>query len=142
MRHWQIAIAGVAILVLSACQKEPEPSAQVQQPYQPLTQMDTAPPEQSYATDPYASDPLIDRQTRTADREPTIATAPETETTLIAGEDATGVRTHTVQKGDTLYKLARTYYTDQSKWRDIWKANRGRLSDANKLEVGQTLVIP
>jgi len=142
MKHWHIAIVGVAVLVLTACQKNPEPSAQVQQPYQPVTQMDTAPPAQSYATDPYASDPLLERQSRTTETEPTIAAAPESETTLIAGEDTTGARTHTVRKGDTLYKLARMYYNDQSKWRDIWKANRGRLSDANKLEVGQTLVIP
>lgn len=51
-------------------------------------------------------------------------------------------RMHTVQKGDTLYKLARQYYNSASRWRDIHEANRDQISDPNRLKVGQTLVIP
>lgn len=51
-------------------------------------------------------------------------------------------RTHVVAKGDTLFKLARQYYNDQSKWRDIYNANRSILSDPNRLKVGQELVLP
>ncbi len=51
-------------------------------------------------------------------------------------------RTHTVQRKETLYSLARTYYNDQSKWKDIYEANRAEIGDPNKIRVGQRLVIP
>lgn len=50
--------------------------------------------------------------------------------------------THVVEKGDTLYRLARKYYDDQSRWRTIYDANRGTLSSPHKLFVGQELTIP
>jgi nucleoid-associated protein YgaU len=53
-----------------------------------------------------------------------------------------GARYHTVGKGDTLYALARRYYSDQRRWKDIYEANRDDISDANKIRVGQRLVIP
>lgn len=49
---------------------------------------------------------------------------------------------HTVGKGDTLYALARHYYSDQRRWKEIYEANRGRISDPNRISVGQRLVIP
>jgi len=52
------------------------------------------------------------------------------------------VRYHTVAKKDTLFKLARTYYNDAAKWKDIYSANRSTISDPNKIYVGQQLVIP
>ena len=54
----------------------------------------------------------------------------------------TGARYHTVQKKDTLYALARQYYNDQSRWKDIYEANRAELGDPNRIRVGQRLVIP
>ena len=55
----------------------------------------------------------------------------------------TGSRSHTVQKKETLYALARQYYNDQSRWKDIYEANRAEIgSDPNKLRVGQRLTIP
>ena len=53
-----------------------------------------------------------------------------------------GRSTHVVTKGDTLFKLARSYYNDAAKWKDIYAANQGVLSDPNMLRVGQELVIP
>ena len=50
--------------------------------------------------------------------------------------------THVVAKGDTLYALARMYYSDQSKWKNIYEANRHVLRDPNVLLVGQELTIP
>ncbi len=55
---------------------------------------------------------------------------------------AGGGRSHTVAKGDTLYKLARTYYNDQARWKDIYEANRSDLRDPNAIRVGQRLTIP
>ncbi|MEK7730656.1 MAG: LysM peptidoglycan-binding domain-containing protein [Planctomycetota bacterium] len=54
----------------------------------------------------------------------------------------TGSRYHTVQKKETLYALARQYYNDQSRWKDIYEANRAELGDPNRIRVGQRLVIP
>jgi len=56
--------------------------------------------------------------------------------------ETTGSRYHTVQKKDTLYALARQYYNDQSRWKDIYEANRAELADPNRIRVGQRLVIP
>ena len=51
-------------------------------------------------------------------------------------------RYHTVAKGDTLYGLARRYYSDQRRWKDLYEANRPEISDPNRIRVGQRLVIP
>ncbi len=58
------------------------------------------------------------------------------------GSTTAGARYHTVAKKDTLYSLARTYYNDQRRWKEIYEANSGTLSDPNKIFVGQRLVIP
>jgi nucleoid-associated protein YgaU len=56
---------------------------------------------------------------------------------------ATGGRTHVVQRGDTLFKLARQYYNgDASQWKRIWEANRAQIPNKDQLRVGQQLVIP
>lgn len=51
-------------------------------------------------------------------------------------------RYHTVVKKDTLYRLARTYYGDHRRWRDIYEANRSIISDPNRIRIGQRLLIP
>ena len=51
-------------------------------------------------------------------------------------------RYHTVVKGDTLYKLARMYYRDQARWKDVYEANRSEINNPNMIRVGQRLVIP
>ncbi|MCO6436964.1 MAG: LysM peptidoglycan-binding domain-containing protein [Phycisphaerae bacterium] len=72
----------------------------------------------------------------------------ETETTGKASADtyatttASGTRYHQVAKGDTLFGLARLYYNDQRRWKDIYEANRAALPDPNRIRVGQKLVIP
>ena len=51
-------------------------------------------------------------------------------------------RTHTVQKGDTLFNLAQRYYGSSSKWRAIYDANRDQLPSQNSLKIGMELKIP
>ena len=62
------------------------------------------------------------------------------------GQDAygaSGSRYHTVSKKDTLYSIARLYYNgDQSRWKEIYAANKSSISDPNRITVGQRLVIP
>lgn len=55
---------------------------------------------------------------------------------------SSGGRTYTVAKGDTLYSIARRMYGNQSRWKDIWNANKARIRDPNKLSVGTNLIIP
>ena len=58
-------------------------------------------------------------------------------------DNRAGVRYHTVTAKETLYGLARVYYHDQSRWRDIFAANRTVIgSDPDTIFVGQRLVIP
>ena len=60
-----------------------------------------------------------------------------------AGGATSGTRYHTVQKKETLYALARQYYNDQSRWKDIYEANRAEIgSDPSKIRIGQRLTIP
>ena len=64
-------------------------------------------------------------------------------TTLAAFEPAKSAqKIHVVAKGDTLFKLARVYYKDASRWKDIYQANQSTLADPNLIRVGQELVIP
>ena len=57
-----------------------------------------------------------------------------------ASATSTGATTYTVQKGDTLYKIARDHYGDGKKWSRIVAANPG-LSPAS-LKAGQKLNLP
>ncbi|MBN2582862.1 MAG: LysM peptidoglycan-binding domain-containing protein [Planctomycetes bacterium] len=89
---------------------------------------------------------------------PTVETNQDSKTTIVKGDQTpangtemqdTGAngtttvpRTYTVQKKDTLYSLARRFYGNQARWKDIYNANRDKIRDPNQLRVGQELVIP
>jgi nucleoid-associated protein YgaU len=49
---------------------------------------------------------------------------------------------HTVVSGDTLSKIAKTFYGDAMKYPVIFEANKPMLSDPNKIYPGQMLRIP
>jgi len=49
---------------------------------------------------------------------------------------------YTVEKGDTLSKIAKHYYGDASKYPKIFEANRPMLTDPDKIYPGQKLRIP
>jgi nucleoid-associated protein YgaU len=49
---------------------------------------------------------------------------------------------HEVKAGDTLSKIARTYYGDASLYMKIFEANQDILKDPNLIKVGQKLRIP
>lgn len=52
------------------------------------------------------------------------------------------VKTHIVQQGDSLYKLAVKYYDNGAKWNKILDANKKTLKNKKLLRVGQELIIP
>ncbi len=49
---------------------------------------------------------------------------------------------HTVEKGDTLSKIAKEYYDDANKYMKIFNANTDILKDPDLIHPGQELVIP
>jgi nucleoid-associated protein YgaU len=49
---------------------------------------------------------------------------------------------YTVVSGDSLSKIAKHFYGDANKYMKIFEANTDQISDPNKIEVGQELVIP
>ena len=52
------------------------------------------------------------------------------------------VRAHTVQKGDTLFSLSKKYYGKTDRWQEIQTANGQKITDVNRLAVGDLLIIP
>jgi len=53
-----------------------------------------------------------------------------------------GSRTYTVVRGDNLSAISQKVYGTPHRWQEILDANRTTLPSANRLSVGQTLVIP
>ena len=59
-----------------------------------------------------------------------------------AGGGQGGGQTYTVSSGDTLSKISQKYYNDPNEYMRIFYANRDKLKDPDKIQVGQNLVIP
>lgn len=51
-------------------------------------------------------------------------------------------QTYTVQPGDTLSKISKKFYGDANRYMDIFYANRDKIEDPDKLQVGWELTIP
>ena len=85
-----------------------------------------------------------------------IKTIPDWRNDIVADIKATGVPaaaatsgtsaspggTYTVQAGDTLSKIAKEKLGDANAYMDIFNANKGLLTDPNKIKPGQVLKIP
>lgn len=102
---------------------------------------DTAEPEPAALEDVTDSEGSAERTAEQPEPQPTVEPVAPDEP--VVAPAPMGPRTHVVQPGDTLFKLARMYYNnDQRMWRQIWQANKDKLPDPNKLTVGMELVIP
>jgi nucleoid-associated protein YgaU len=51
-------------------------------------------------------------------------------------------KTYTVQKGDSLSKIAKREYGDAQQWRRIFEANRDTIKDPDLIYPGQVVRIP
>ena len=51
-------------------------------------------------------------------------------------------RTYTVRPGDSLSKIAKEFYGNASDYMRIFEANKDKLNDPSKIQIGQELVIP
>jgi LysM repeat protein len=55
---------------------------------------------------------------------------------------STGGQSYTVKSGDTLSKISKQFYGDANEYMRIFYANRDKLRDPDKIQVGQQLTIP
>ncbi|HEY1950560.1 MAG TPA: LysM peptidoglycan-binding domain-containing protein [Bryobacteraceae bacterium] len=87
------------------------------------------------ATDPSFSDVTCDLSVDSS-----LAPPPPEPVAAAPIEDAS--RSYTVQAGDTLSKIAKQFYGSANEYPKIFEANRDKLSNPDKIQVGQELVIP
>lgn len=59
-----------------------------------------------------------------------------------AGGGQSGGQSYTVKAGDNLSKISKQHYGDANEYMRIFYANRDKLNDPDKIQVGQQLVIP
>ena len=52
------------------------------------------------------------------------------------------VETYTVVAGDSLSKIAKRFYGDAARWKEIWNANREQIDNPDLIQVGWKLRIP
>ncbi len=128
-----------AAFFLTACQQTVEPELTIQ-PFIPLDQMES----DSRTAEPTPFARRTDSNMLSHRNDSTDPAAADTLAFDASGEEATpaDTRSYIVKKGDTLFAIARSQYNDASKWRDIWDANRDRVSNKDKLRIGQELVLP
>jgi LysM repeat protein len=69
-------------------------------------------------------------------------TATVTEERAESSNEPSGGTSYTVQKGDSLWKIAKQFYGNGSQYTKIYNANTGTISDPNKIYPGQVLTIP
>ena len=60
----------------------------------------------------------------------------------VGGGGGQAGQTYTVKSGDTLSKISRQFYGDPNEYMRIFYANRDKLKDPDKIQVGQELKIP
>jgi hypothetical protein len=58
------------------------------------------------------------------------------------GGQGGGGQTYEVKSGDNLSKISKQFYGDSNEYMRIFYANRDKLNDPDKIQVGQQLVIP
>ncbi len=154
MKLWPLALLSGIALAVTACenkQQQPTPHQETNPP--PVAETKQPVTLDPYATDPYANQPAAQpRDTGTAGGGAARATPPPKASsskgdTLVSGgktgtSKSAGGKTYTVQKGDTLSSIAKKFYGDSSRWKEIQHANKGAVPEPSKLKVGTKLVIP
>lgn len=134
-----IVIAIVAVALFS-CSKETNPptSATVIKPASVATV--TPPPAKPEATTQVAPA----NETKPASGSAAASkTNSEPSKTMIADADSRKTVEYVVKKGDNLWKIAKTLsaYNDSYKWPLIYRANVGKIKDADLIRVGMKLKI-
>jgi len=131
--------------------EEPQPSVAEEQNAE--ARIEGLPPEESPAPTTWPGEEVLpsatEEPTTTGQTEhpasPPPAEAPPTpgpSPLQVVTSPAPPLQTHTVEKGDVLWDLAKRYYGDGRRWKKIYEANREVLPSSSNLPVGVVLVIP
>jgi len=88
--------------------------------------------------------PSLDDVTLDLTVDPAAAPPPVTAAAAASasGGSSAGRRTYTVAAGDSLSKIAKSFYGNANQYMKIFEANKDKLSDPDKIKPGQELVIP
>ena len=70
------------------------------------------------------------------------AQAPRVQTACAGIGGGQSMRTYTVQAGDTLSKISKQFYGNTNEYMKIFEANRDKLQNPDRIQVGQELKIP
>lgn len=62
--------------------------------------------------------------------------------TVDSTEEIIGQRTYTIEKGDTLSKIAKEHLGSANAWKQIFEANRDVLDDPDRIFPGQVIKLP
>lgn len=119
-------VAALAAMALLGCQKKAPTTTELEVPPMPAAEL--------------APEPGQPEVTETAVEEAPDEPSADTTTLAPPAGQEQAARTYTVRKGDTLYSIARRFYGDQRRFKDLVKANN--LTDPNKIFPGQVLKIP
>ena len=57
-------------------------------------------------------------------------------------EEIVGEQTYTIEKGDTLSKIAKEHYGKAGAWHQIFEANRDTIDDPDRIFPGQVIKLP
>jgi nucleoid-associated protein YgaU len=73
-----------------------------------------------------------------------LSVSQQAQPSMAAGASVSGQsqRRYTVQSGDTLSKISKQFYGNSNQYMKIFEANRDVLQDPNRVNPGQSLVIP
>lgn len=63
-------------------------------------------------------------------------------TPLAWGIDEKTMKSYTVKSGDSLSKISKEFYGDADEYMRIFYANRDKIDDPDKIQIGQVLAIP
>jgi outer membrane protein OmpA-like peptidoglycan-associated protein len=60
----------------------------------------------------------------------------------VESEQKVSTKEYVTKKGDTLWKIAEEVYGNGRKWKNIYRFNKDKIKDPNRLKAGVTLTIP
>lgn len=82
------------------------------------------------------------RVARSAQSTGDTATKQETKSGTQQVQSNTSSKTHTVKRGECLWSIAKAYYGNGAKYKDIYEANKDKIENPNLIYVGQVFKIP
>jgi len=122
-----LGLSLVAALFVAGCEVADKPT------------LETVPPPPALQTSSQSTGPVfIDDSAGTTSADAMQSTS--VEPVILEPTPIVQSTTYTVQKGDTLWKIARNHYGSGTRWVDIRDANPGL--NPTKLAVGQKIVLP